>query len=273
MKRKVIVVLLSGMLVGAALTACGSTEEAGSSAATVSEESEEDAEALEEAMQKEAAEKEAKAEECYAAGRAYLYGLDGKEKDLEAAFNSFEEAVDLGKEEANFYMGLLYDWESYPLQDYKQARAYYEAAGENPLAYISLGYNYYYGQGVETDQEKGKEYFDKAVALGCIDGYIGLGTVASDEGDYAAAMEDYKKAAEQGTEPVYIQTALIDVAGLYRDGLGVEQDGTQAIEWYEKAVEAGKSSGYNYIGVMYENGNGVEQDYAKAMEWNGMKRV
>lgn len=73
-------------------------------------------------------------------------------------------------------------------------------AGENPYAYVALGYNYCYGRGVDADQEKGKEYFDNAIALGCMDGYYGLGQIAFDEGDYTTAMEDYEMAAENGTE-------------------------------------------------------------------------
>ena len=61
-----------------------------------------------------------------------------------------------------------------------------------------MGYNYCYGRGVDADQEKGKEYFDNAIALGCMDGYYGLGQIAFDEGDYATAMEDYEMAAENG---------------------------------------------------------------------------
>lgn len=61
-----------------------------------------------------------------------------------------------------------------------------------------MGYNYCYGRGVDADQEKGKEYFDNAIALGCMDGYYGLGQIAFDEGDYTTAMEDYEMAAENG---------------------------------------------------------------------------
>ena len=79
----------------------------------------------------EEAAKEVEAEEAYEAGRACLYGLDGQKKDLEAAYNYFEKALELGKTEANFYLGVLYDWESYPEQDYEKAKEWidkYEAA-------------------------------------------------------------------------------------------------------------------------------------------------
>ena len=255
MKRKLVAVLLCGILSISTLSACGSTKETDAETTNTVEETDEEAA------------KEVEAEEAYEAGRACLYGLDGQKKDLEAAYNYFEKALELGKTEANFYLGVLYDWESYPEQDYEKARAYYEAAGENPYAYVSLGFINYYGHGGEVNKEKGKEYFEKAIALGCNDGYLGLGDIAKSEEDYAAAMENYNLVVENGTESLYVRMAMNDIALLYRDGLDVEQDGEKAIEWFEKAAEAGNSNGYYEIGCMYYYGNGVEQDYTKAMEW------
>ena len=262
MKRKLVAVLLCGILAISTLAACGSTKETDAATKNTVEESAEEAETAEED-----ATKEAEAEEAYEAGQACLYGLDGQKKDLGAAYNYFEKALELGKAEANFYLGVLYDWESYPEQDFEKARAYYEAAGENPYAYVSLGFNNYYGQGGEVNKEKGKEYFEKAIALGCNDGYLGLGSIAKSEEDYAAAMENYNLVVENGTESLYVRMAMKEISLLYRDGLGVEQDGAKVIEWLEKMALAGDSDGYNFIGVMYLNGNGVEQDYTKAKEW------
>ena len=250
MKRKLVAVLLCGILAISTLAACGSTKETDVATKNTVEESDEEA-----------------AKEAYEAGQACLYGLDGQKKDLEAAYNYFEKALELGKTEANFYLGVLYDWESYPEQDYEKARAYYEAAGENPYAYVSLGFNNYYGQGGEVNKEKGKEYFEKAIALGCNDGYLGLGDIAKSEEDYAAAMENYNLVIENGTESLYVRTAMRDIALLYRGGLGVEQDQTKAMEWYEKAAEQGDATSMIAIAVLYRDGLGVEQDGTKAIEW------
>lgn len=54
-----------------------------------------------------------------------------------------------------------------------------------------MGYNYCYGRGVDADQEKGKEYFDNAIALGCMDGYYGLGQIAFDEGDCVVRKQQF----------------------------------------------------------------------------------
>lgn len=284
MKKKVVTALLCGILAISSLTACGdAAETAGEATSTVEEmkESSEDSTAAEEAEKKAAEEAAAKeseekaaqeaaaqeAEDEYEAGRICLYGLDGHEVDFEAAYNHFEKALELGKVEANFYLGVLYDWEGYPEQDYEKARTYYEAAGENPYAYISLGFLYYNGQGVDADKAKGKEYFDNAIALECMDGYYGLGDVATDEEDYAAAMDNYNMAAENGTEILYIESAMIGIGNLYQNGRGVAIDYAKAMEWFQKAADLGFADAMNNIGVLYANGLGVDQDSAKALEY------
>ena len=54
---------------------------------------------------------------------------------------------------------------------------------------------------------------------------------------------------------------------MYEFGEGVEQDYTKALEWYNKAANAGNNVTMSNIGRMYECGKGVEQDYTKALEW------
>lgn len=271
MRRKTVIILLCGVLAISSLSACGSAGE--KPAATTAEEmkeNDENTDDVEDQAAKEAEEaaaKEAEAEEAYETGRTCLYGLDGQEVDLETAYNSFQKALELGKTEANFYLGVLYDWKGYPELDYKKANAYYEAAGEDANAYISLGFSYYNGLEVEENPEIAKEYFDKAIALGSMDGYLGLAQIARSEEDYAVAMEDYTTAWEAGTEPLYVGMAAQGIGGMYSLGQGVEQDYTKAMEWDEKAYEAGNDNGAYLIGAMYQYGDGVDQDYEKAIEW------
>ena len=262
MKKRLVIIMLAGAFTLGMLTGCSTANE------DSKQEVQEEASVAEEPGEAdEDAEKEAEANENYENGRAYLYGINGQKKSLEDAYHSFEKALELGKTEANFYLGVLYDWEGYPERDYEKSRQYYEAAGENPLAYVALGFNYMYGQGVEESPEKGKEYFDHAIEMGCMDGYFGLAAMAEDEEDYATAADDYIKVAEEGTEPLFVVSAFDSLGYMYRDGLGVEQDGSKAIEWFQKEADAGNSSGLNAIGYMYDYGLDVKQDYTKAMEW------
>lgn len=244
--------LLVGVMVIGCLSGCGT---ASSDTAETSAQTEE-----------EAAAKEAEANEYYETGRAYLYGLDGKGIDLESAYTNFEQAEELGKVEANFYLGVLCDWYSYPKKDYEMARAYYEKCEDDPYAQIELGFLYYYGQGVEEDKERGKELWQSAIAQGCVEGYIGTAAALREEEEYEAAMEDYTKALE-GTEQIFIASAMNEIGYMYEYEYGAEQDYVMVMEWYLKAADLGNATAMNNIGWMYYNGKGVEQDYAMAMEW------
>ena len=275
MKKKIITVSTIFVAIGT-LSACGKTVE-NSTEETEQVMTEPNAEEVEAAKQAEeeaaakAAEEEAEklkeeANACYEAGRSFLYGLDGQTVDYAAAYENFEQALEKGKTEANFYLGALYDWYSYPEQDLEKARAYYEAAGDNPYAQIALGFLYMYGQGVEADSAKAQELIDAVIAAGNAEGYYLKAGLAYNEEDYATAFDYYQKVTE-GQEPLYIAGAMNRMAYMYENGLGVEQDYAKAMEWYEKAAELGNIDGTYNIGLLYYKGEGVEQDYAKAMEW------
>ncbi|MBW8308516.1 MAG: sel1 repeat family protein [Candidatus Paracaedibacteraceae bacterium] len=53
----------------------------------------------------------------------------------------------------------------------------------------------------------------------------------------------------------------------YEDGWGVEKDPNQAFEWYRKAAEQGLAVAQNNLGCCYAEGEGVEQDHSQAVEW------
>ncbi|MDE6686168.1 MAG: sel1 repeat family protein [Lachnospiraceae bacterium] len=271
MKSKIMVFFLASLMVIGSLSGCGYT------GYTLNEEAETPAQVAEEVVgqtdeetagqvEEDAAAKEAEANEYYEAGRAYLYGLDGKGVDLESAYSNFKQAEELGKVEANFYLGLLCDNYNYPETDFKMASTYYEECGDNPYAQLALGFLYYYGQGVEKDEERAKELWQSAIEQGCVEGYLGTASVLLDEEEYEAALEDYIKASE-GTERLFISSAMSNVGWMYFEGKGIEQDYVTAMEWYEKAADLGNMYAMINIGDMYCEGYGVEQDYEMALEW------
>jgi TPR repeat protein len=57
--------------------------------------------------------------------------------------------------------------------------------------------------------------------------------------------------------------AGLDVA----KGLGLRQDGAQALVWYRKAAEQGVATAMNNIGWMYQHGEGAILDYSEALRW------
>ena len=53
----------------------------------------------------------------------------------------------------------------------------------------------------------------------------------------------------------------------YSEGLGLEQDHTLAVHWFQKAAKNGSYSAMRSLGQAYENGWGVEKDLNVALKW------
>ncbi len=285
MKNKVIVMTLASIIIlTASLSGCGSAakdeSEAMDSTEIVDVENEKETDGLsenaevikdeaedeEESEEEIKAQQEAEANEYYEKGRSDLYGINENEINLESAYANFEKAKDLGKQDANFYLGLLYDWYGYPEEDFEKAKAYYEENDDNPYATIAMGYLYYYGQGVELDIEKAEELFQRVINQGYVEGYLGIADINIDNEEITTALEALNKAVE-GTEPVYVASAMNQIGAMYYSGEGVEQDYIEAAEWFEKAANLGDAAAMANIGWMYFNGEGVEQNYEKGFEW------
>ena len=79
-------------------------------------------------------------------------------------------------------------------------------------------------------------------------------------GDFAAAMELFKTAAEDGNGE-----ALFQIGRMYLFGQGVDVDYDLAWEYSEKAVNAGYPLASNTLGVMCQNACGREQDVEAAI--------
>jgi TPR repeat protein len=81
-------------------------------------------------------------------------------------------------------------------------------------------------------------------------------------GDYQTARERWLALAERGNT-----SAMINIANMYEQGQGVEQDQQTALSWQRRAADLGDSRAQLHLGVAYEEGHGVERDPRQAAEW------
>ena len=88
------------------------------------------------------------------------------------------------------------------------------------------------------------------------------GFAAAQAGDYAAALQEWRPLAEQGSAK-----AQYNLGVMYDNGLGVPQDYIEAVNWYRKAAEQGDAEAQNNLAFMYDNGQGVPRDYLLAHMW------
>ena len=135
-------------------------------------------------------------------------------------------------------------------------------------------------------------------AIGIVLADVPAGEAAYSQGDYAAALEAWRLAADQGDADAqygmgrlyfygqgverntataaewYRRAALQDHARsqtnlgyLYEAGLGVEQDLVEAARWYRAAAERGRAVAQRSLGRLYESGRGVERSIPEAIRW------
>ena len=83
------------------------------------------------------------------------------------------------------------------------------------------------------------------------------------KGDYPRALALYQQLAAGGHAK-----AMSEIGQMYLEGRGVNKDYAKAKEWYEKAIAAGDSDGYGWIGLLYEQGGpGLERDLEQACRY------
>jgi TPR repeat protein len=88
------------------------------------------------------------------------------------------------------------------------------------------------------------------------------GSIAYERGDYATALKEWQSLAGQGHV-----SAQQNLAIMYRQGRGIEQNYGEAMKWYRRAAEQGNAKAQFSLGLMYYEAEGVRQDYAKAAKW------
>ena len=88
------------------------------------------------------------------------------------------------------------------------------------------------------------------------------GMAAFERGDYATALQELRPLAEQGHAE-----AQNFLGWMYRWGLGIPMDDTEAVKWYRKAAEQGIAEYMTRLAAMYLVGWGVRQDDVMAHMW------
>lgn len=153
-------------------------------------------------------------------------GLDALRRgDYEAAARELKPLAERGDPEAQYRVGLMYEYgKGFPGDKAEAARWIRKAADQNHAsAQTELGILYTMGEGVAKDD--------------------------------AQAVAWFRKAAVQGNA-----TAQYNLGLLIAKGTGAKFDLPQAIGWFQKAASQGMAPAQTKIGVAYEFGEGVAKD-------------
>ena len=237
-------------------------------------------------------------------GNAYLYG-NGVEQSFTEAQKYIDAAANQKNASALNIKGNFYYYGWGVTQDYQTAAEWYKKAVEegNPDAYAQLAYMYLAGQGVIENHTEGLRLYKKLADADYEDGLAGMG-MCYEYGygvteNIASAIEYYKKAGKQGNGyslqqlyqiyrrgkgSVQVDTqlalqylrqgaeinhgpSLYSLGYEYLIGEIMHQEDSQALEYFNKAVEQNYPFAYAVLGTCYYDGEPlVEKDYNKAFQ-------
>lgn len=85
---------------------------------------------------------------------------------------------------------------------------------------------------------------------------------AYERGDYKIAFQQFSQLAKDGDIDAQLNLAI-----MYKKGLGVPKDELQSAKWYFKAAEQGDSQAQLNLGAMFAHGEGVIKDELQAYFW------
>ncbi|MBU2899072.1 tetratricopeptide repeat protein [Vibrio hepatarius] len=184
-----------------------------------------------------------------------------------APLEQTKQAANSGNDSAQLFLGQAYEFGNQVELDYHKAKDWYLKAAEqsNKYAQNKLGWMHESGNMPFQNVATSARWYRKAADQGYAPAQNSLAFTYKRSGTqlgYQKAMALYKKSAQQDFAPAQRNIGL-----LYANGQGVELDYTKAKHWYLLAANNGDGVAANLLGLMYQDGQGVKQNKKIAIEW------
>jgi len=147
---------------------------------------------------------------------------------------------DAGDDKAIHGLGISYRDGRYGLpQDYTKALELYHRSAElgHAAAYISIGYAYDNGDGMEVDKKKAIHYYELGAIAGDADASHNLGNSEWRLGNKKRALKHWMIAVKDGNS-----LSLKSIKKLYTDGDATKDDYTKALQVYQTYLSEIKSA-------------------------------
>ena len=178
-----------------------------------------------------------------ALGALYMTGAEGHEQNYAVSEKYLTMAAERDFPKAQLALSFLY----IEMEEYGKALMWARKAAEfENEAYTILGQIYLYGLGVNKDETEGLKYYEKAAKGGDADAQNTVGNLFSNKNsgwyNLDNAFKYYQMAAAQNH--IY---GMFNFGLCYADGDGCIVDIPKALEWIEKAANAGCSEAQEWL--------------------------
>ena len=190
---------------------------------------------------------------------------------LQKSVEAIKNLSDAGGAYVQYALALMYLNGIGVEKDEEKAFEWYEKSAKLNYApaQLALAGMYLNGRGVEKDEEKAFEWCEKSAKLNYAPAQFNLALMYLEgmgvEKDEEKAFEWYEKSAKLNYAPAQFTLAL-----MYLYGIGVEKDEEKAFEWCEKSAKLNYAPAQSSLAWMYLNGIGAEKNEEKAFEWYGI---
>lgn len=172
-------------------------------------------------------------------GRLLKTTGNGVEQDWQKAVEMLQRASDNGNPDAQWELGLMYEYANHVDQDQAKALELYQNSADagSPIGLYLVAHCYQHGIVVEED-------------------------LAVSDSLYAKSFDELMLLAPE--EDIYV---LNFVGSAYYWGDGVETDRQKAFDYYLISAQKGNPETQYKIGNCYETGQGTEKDIEQALLW------
>ena len=182
--------------------------------------------------------------------------------------DEIQKKAEEGDAEAQFDLGVLYDYGEGAKQNRVKAAEWYRLAAEqgHAKAQFNLGVLHYNGEGVKQNRVEAAKWYRLAAEQKIAAAQFNLGILYSEGEGVKQSQPEAAKwlrlAAEQG-----IAKAQSALGVVYYIGKGIEQNHAEAAKWFRLAAEQEIDRAQFNLGILYRNGEGVAQSYSEAYIW------
>jgi TPR repeat protein len=186
------------------------------------------------------------------------------------AFNWLKKAAILGDARSQYGVAECYKTGDGVDSNLAEAFNWYKKSADQnfPAALTSLADCYRTGDGAKEDFETSEKLYRKAISLGDPGGKSGLGALLiikeldkrdkGEQHDFSAALKLIREASDAGENKGHRF-----LGNAFYLGLGVAQDYSEAISFYEKAAEGGDNKCFMELSICSEK----LSDFTKAYMW------